>query len=70
MDTLVYECAMDDCLTFQHLLDMSDIDRVRLMMSRVCTHYCWIFGLSLEYFCGNEVSIIIFGMCVIIGAFW
>lgn len=35
MDMLVYECCVDCSLTFQQLLDMSDIERLCLMMNRV-----------------------------------
>ena len=49
MDTLVYDCLVDESLTFKHMLDMPDIDRLRLMMSRVCMTLCTIRCISTRF---------------------
>ena len=36
MSTLVYECHVDCSVTFEHVRSMSPIERLRLMMNRVC----------------------------------
>ena len=35
METLVYECSVDSNFTFSQLQEMSNIERIHLMMSKV-----------------------------------
>ena len=35
METLVYECHIDDSVTLEHLRDMPNIEKVALMMNKV-----------------------------------
>ena len=35
METLVYECYIDDTLTFQELRAMPDLEKLQLIMSKV-----------------------------------
>ena len=39
METLVYECFMDESLTFEDFEKMEDIDKLRLLMSRVSQYF-------------------------------
>jgi len=35
METLVYSCHMEESLTFEHLQEMTDYEKVELIMSKV-----------------------------------